>query len=278
MAEFDIDGARPPARASKATTRATDPARSARAPDAPARGPRPGNDAASLLSLQRSVGNAGVIQRLRDGDPEAQEAEAASPVLGVVGKGGGSRLPDPTRQGMEARFGQSFADVRIHTGGAAADSARHVDASAYTVGNEIVFAEGRYDPASAPGQRTLAHELAHVVQQRSGPVDGSDLGGGVRVSHPSDRFERAAEHTASRVAGGEAVGSTASAPRAAVAQREMEETEEKDEVAGAVAQRQAEAAGEEPLEEEEEEGGGPVAQRQQPAEGEEPLEEETAAP
>ena len=262
MAEFDIDGVRPPARAPKATTRATDTARAARAPDAPAPGPRLGTDAASLLSLQRSVGNAGVIQRLRDGDPEAQEAEAASPVLGVVGKGGGSRLPDPTRQGMEERFGQSFADVRVHTGGAAADSARSVEAGAYTVGHEIVFAEGRYDPASAPGQRSLAHELAHVVQQRAGPVDGSDVGGGIRVSHPADRFERAAEATASRVAADGSFSAGAVAGHAGVTQRQTEDTEEPEDEGvptGAVAQRQAEEA-----EEPEEEGvpTGAVAQRQ----------------
>jgi hypothetical protein len=118
----------------------------------------------------------------------------------------------------------------VHTGGRAAASARSVASSAYTVGHEIVFGDGQYDPGSGRGQRTLAHELAHVVQQRHGPVEGTDVGGGISVSHPSDRFERAAEATASRVASG------------AVAQRQTEGSDEEEEEGvpeGAVAQRQA---------------------------------------
>jgi hypothetical protein len=73
-----------------------------------------------------------------------------------------------------------------------------MNAQAYTVGSSVVFQRDRYDPASADGRLMLAHELTHVVQQRSGPVDGTDAGGGVRVSDPSDRFERAAVANAER--------------------------------------------------------------------------------
>jgi uncharacterized protein DUF4157 len=63
---------------------------------------------------------------------------------------------------------QDFSHVRLHTDGRAADSARSVSALAYTVGSDIVFAPGQYNPASAAGKRLLAHELTHVLQQTGG--------------------------------------------------------------------------------------------------------------
>lgn len=80
----------------------------------------------------------------------------------------GRPLDDPTRFDMEARFGQDFSGVRVHSEGAAADTARHAGAKAYTIGQHIAFAPGRYAPASSAGRHLLAHELAHVVQQRRG--------------------------------------------------------------------------------------------------------------
>ncbi|WP_018680462.1 DUF4157 domain-containing protein [Actinokineospora enzanensis] len=146
--------------------------------------------APGLLGLQRAVGNAGV---------GALVEEERSPVHGVIGSGG-SPLDAGTRAEMEGRFGGAdFADVRVHTGGAATESARSVNAQAYTVGSDIVFSGDRYDPGSAAGKHMLAHELTHVVQQRSGPVDGTEAGGGVRVSDPGDRFEREAVANADRV-------------------------------------------------------------------------------
>lgn len=77
----------------------------------------------------------------------------------------GRPLDGPTRSYLEGRIGHSFRDVRIHTDTAAARSARAVRADAYTVGNQIVFAEGRYRPDTASGLRLLAHEITHVAQQ-----------------------------------------------------------------------------------------------------------------
>lgn len=145
---------------------------------------------AGLLGLQRSAGNAGVA---------ALVEEERSPVLDVVGSGGGRPLDAGVRADMESRFGTDFGDVRVHTGDAADASAASLHAQAYTVGSHIVFAGGGYDPGTAAGQHLLAHELTHVVQQRSGPVDGTDTGGGVRVSDPNDRFERQAAATADAV-------------------------------------------------------------------------------
>jgi hypothetical protein len=144
---------------------------------------------------------------------------------------GGQPLDVDTRQDMESRFGQDFGDVRVHTGGAAHESAKSLNAQAYTVGSDIVFQQDRYDPASDAGRHTLAHELTHVVQQRSGPVDGTDAGGGVKVSDPSDRFEREAVASADHVmAGGPAPATAAPSVQrqeeGAAVQREGEEEEE----------------------------------------------------
>ncbi|MBE8522490.1 DUF4157 domain-containing protein [Amycolatopsis sp. H6(2020)] len=155
---------------------------------------------AGLLGLQRAVGNAGTSSLVE---------EERSPVHDVVGSGGGAPLDTSTREDMETRFGTDFSDVRVHTDGAAHDSAKSVNAQAYTVGSNIVFQRDKFDPASDSGKHMLAHELTHVVQQRSGPVDGTDAGGGVKVSDPSDRFEREAVSNADRLM-------TAPAPAAGV--------------------------------------------------------------
>ena len=123
----------------------------------------------------------------------------ASPVLDVVGKGGGQPLAPKVRADMEARLGAGFSDVRIHTDAKAAESAAAVSAEAYTVGSEVVFGRGSFAPDSLEGQHRLAHELAHVLQQRKGPVSGTDTGSGVAVSDPSDCFEQEAQATATQV-------------------------------------------------------------------------------
>ena len=77
----------------------------------------------------------------------------------------GRPLDDAARKFFSARFGHDFSQVRVHADAAAAQSARSLNALAYTVGRDIVFDAGRYDPNSVAGRRLLAHELAHVVQQ-----------------------------------------------------------------------------------------------------------------
>jgi hypothetical protein len=151
--------------------------------------------AGGLAHLQRAAGNAGVSAALAD--------EERSPVHDVVSSGG-RPLDTDVRSDMEARLGHDFGDVRVHDDGRAHDSAVSVNANAYTVGSNIVFQRDRYDPGSADGKLTLAHELTHVVQQRSGPVDGTPAGGGIKVSDPGDRFEREAAANAERVMAGPA--------------------------------------------------------------------------
>lgn len=97
----------------------------------------------------------------------------------------GRPLDEPTRLDMEARFGQDFTQVRVHSEGAAAMTACHAGAHAYTSGQHIAFAPGRYDPASTSGRSLLAHELAHVVQQQRGGAHPA-LGAGASHEHGAD--------------------------------------------------------------------------------------------
>ncbi|MEN3615268.1 DUF4157 domain-containing protein [Plantactinospora sp. ZYX-F-223] len=198
--------------------RAHDPAsRDVRAhpaqPNRPANGPAaPTGSAAAILALQRQAGNAAVneaIQRLRTEIEPGQEDGHHEPDSGLqpgpepvqrsavheVLRSAGTPLAEPVRRDMEARLGADFSDVRLHTGALAQRSAAEVDARAYTSGSHVVIGQGGAD------RHTLAHELTHVIQQRSGPVAGSEDGHGLRISDPGDAFERAAEANARQALG-----------------------------------------------------------------------------
>jgi hypothetical protein len=139
-----------------------------------------------LLYLQRHAGN-GAVAQLVSSDRDVVERATGN---------GGSPLAAETRAKMEQFHGADFSSVRVHTD---ATATAQLKADAFTVGERVVFAPGRYD------EPTLAHELTHVVQQRSGSVDGTDTGGGVKVSDPADRFEREAyANGAAFAAGGSA--------------------------------------------------------------------------
>ncbi|MFI6862024.1 DUF4157 domain-containing protein [Streptomyces sp. NPDC050421] len=166
-----------------------------------------------LLPLPHAMGNAAVVQMLRQaGHPGAEETQHEGGQASVqrsavhdVLRSAGQPLDHGTRTDMEARFGADFTDVRVHKGGAARTSAAEIGARAYTSGSHIVLGDGGGD------RHTLAHELTHVIQQRQGPVSGTDNGGGLRVSDPSDRFEREAEAQATRVLSGSAPARDAAA-------------------------------------------------------------------
>jgi hypothetical protein len=106
------------------------------------------------------------------------------------------------------------------------------------VGSNVVFQRDKYDPASTEGKTMLAHELTHVVQQRSGPVDGTAAGGGIKVSDPSDRFEREASANADRVMSAPAPASAQLSASGPAVQRE-EAPEEEEDVQTSAVQREA---------------------------------------
>lgn len=107
----------------------------------------------------------------------------------------GVPLSAPVLAEMEYRFDTDFSDVRIHTGEAAHVSAVLIDALAYTCGSRIVFQYGAFDPDTHEGKRLLAHELAHVVQQRLGVTCGAS---GERFTVVDGQLEHDAEASAER--------------------------------------------------------------------------------
>ncbi|TMF52662.1 MAG: DUF4157 domain-containing protein, partial [Chloroflexi bacterium] len=109
---------------------------------------------AAVMHLQKTAGNATVSAALEEQEP--------SLVKNVVGSGGGSPLDSDTKGFMESRMGADFSDVRVHTDAKASESARSVQAHAYTVGSDVVFQSGQYTPENDSGKRMLAHELSHV--------------------------------------------------------------------------------------------------------------------
>lgn len=150
----------------------------------------------ALLRLQRLQGNhyvqrlVGHLRRQRDKD----DVMAGEQVRSVL-RSGGARLDPSFRDRAESFLGADLSQVRVHTGAAAAESARAVQAHAYTSGVHVVFGQGMYDTRSTAGQNRLVHELTHVVQQQRGAVAGINSAGGLSLSDPSDRFEREASRS-----------------------------------------------------------------------------------
>jgi hypothetical protein len=143
------------------------------------------------------------LQRRAAGRSEVDEAPL---VVHEVLRSSGQPLDPRTRSLMEPRFGHDFSRVRVHTDAKAAESAQSVNALAFTVGHDLVFATGEYNPQSSDGMRLLAHELAHVVQQRE---VGHDAGvqHRLRVGDEDDAAEREADAMAER-----SLSSTATPP------------------------------------------------------------------
>lgn len=103
------------------------------------------------------------INRYTAQSPEHSEAVPAS--VGQVLASSGRPLESSLKQDMEAGFGYDFSNVRVHIGAFAEQSAKDVNANAYTVGHNIVFGTGQFSPETLLGRRLIAHELTHVVQQ-----------------------------------------------------------------------------------------------------------------
>jgi uncharacterized protein DUF4157/lysine-specific metallo-endopeptidase family protein len=105
------------------------------------------------------------LERVADNSRIQPEACVAPALVHDVLRSPGQPLDPATRAFAEPRFGRDFSQVRVHTGEPAGESARAVNALAYTVGKDVVFAAGLYRPHTADGRSLISHELAHVVQQ-----------------------------------------------------------------------------------------------------------------
>jgi hypothetical protein len=139
--------------------------------------------ASTALSLQRSP-------------TSGSEPMKAPPIVGDVLRSPGQPLDRATRAFFELRFGHDFNRVRIHTDSQAAESARAINALAYTVGRDVVFGAGGFDPSTDCGKRLLAHELAHTIQQDRG-IQRKDHS--ISLAAPSDSSEYEADASAEAV-------------------------------------------------------------------------------
>lgn len=127
----------------------------------------------------------------------------------------GTPLESRTLAMMASGFGHDFSAVRIHADGAASESARAVNALAYTVGRDVVFAAGQYSPDTSSGRRLIAHELAHVVQQQH--LAAVPVG----ISEPRSALEDQADRAADRLMSGRPVHGLARAQMPLIA-RELD--------------------------------------------------------
>jgi uncharacterized protein DUF4157 len=153
--------------------------------------------ARAFHSLQRERGNT-FLQRLVangsavSGDDLGDRIERAS-------AGSGQSLDAGVRGRLEESTGADLAGVRVHDNGEADSLAAAINAVAFTTGRDIFFRSGAYRPNTPQGMRLLAHETTHVLQQATGPVDGTPMANGISVSDPTDTYEREADAQADRV-------------------------------------------------------------------------------
>jgi len=141
------------------------------------------------------------VQR-KEAGPSADALGVAPPVVQQALSSPGRPIDASTRAFFEPRFGFNFGHVRIHDDALAVESASAVQALAYTVGQDVVFGKGEYSPETPTGKSLIAHELAHVVQQRpAAPAKQR----GPEISEPADSDERAADAALDRVPADEAV-------------------------------------------------------------------------
>jgi hypothetical protein len=159
--------------------------------------PEPADPAAPLHELASNVGNQAFTSSI------AREAAGILPT-GEVHPNVQSEITNSRGSGASLdanvadRFGDSLgdlSDVRVHTDDNADRLNRSVSARAFATGTDVYFAKGEYSPGSADGDKLIAHELAHVVQQRGAPQ-----GGPLSVSQPGDAMETEADSVADEIA------------------------------------------------------------------------------
>lgn len=109
------------------------------------------------------------IQRQASSESSAPTSNFIPPSVYQTLEQPGQALDGQSRQYMESHFGHNFDSVRIHTDNRAAQSAQDIQANAYTVGQNVVFADNQFQPNTASGKQLLAHELSHVIQQNNAP-------------------------------------------------------------------------------------------------------------
>lgn len=161
-------------------------------------------DATSSGLISRSAYFDGGTASTRDADGVTANADE---LVERAGSSSGQPLPDALRTSFEATLGVGLGGVRLHTGGASAAAADAVDAHAYAIGNDIHFGAGTYDPSTPQGQRLIAHEVVHTVQQAGSAPKAAQFK--LRVSSPGDAHEVEADTLADRMVAGMPASTTA---------------------------------------------------------------------
>jgi len=154
-----------------------------------------------VLSAQRTVGNRAVTSVQRKANAGGELDSTLSAEINRT-RGGGSPLPIGLRGPLEQSFGSNFSGVRVHTDQQADTLNRSVQAKAFTLGSDIYFRKGNYQPGTSGGQELLAHELTHVVQQGG---SSNRVQGKLSVGPASDRYEQEADRVAKQVTRGGSV-------------------------------------------------------------------------
>ncbi|HUJ57405.1 MAG TPA: DUF4157 domain-containing protein [Kofleriaceae bacterium] len=184
--------------------------------DAPARDDdvAPGRiNRSALLAAPAHPLASGILQRKAERDGNGVAADSEQAVANAAGSSSHG-LPEMLMRKFESSLGADLSGVRVHTGGESQAAAHAVGAKAYTVGQDIHFGAGHYDPSSPGGEHLLAHEVAHTVQQQGGtPTRQNKL----EVSTPFD----AAEHEADRAADAMVSGGPATIAAAAGLSRKV---------------------------------------------------------
>jgi hypothetical protein len=153
-----------------------------------------------LAALHGSMGNRAAgraLSRWAHGGGIGADGLVHPDIQAAIGaaRGAGRPLDRSSATSLSEAYGDSFDDVRVHADHRSDALAGAVAARAFTVGRDIFFAAGEYRPGTPSGDQLLAHEAAHVVQQRGAPDSGP-----LQVSQPGDALERDAE-AAARAAG-----------------------------------------------------------------------------
>ena len=166
-------------------------------PRAPDQKPRE-EDAAPLQHLVSNVGNrafGGAIARTQGAGimPSGTVHPSVQSKIDTT-RGSGSALDAGVANKLSPSLGD-LSDVRVHTDSTAHDLNHAVSAKAFATGNDVYFAKDQYKPNTTDGDKLLAHELAHVAQQRGAPTSGP-----LTVSNPGDSMEREADDVADKLA------------------------------------------------------------------------------
>jgi hypothetical protein len=139
-------------------------------------------------------------EKLQKKPAGAAEAAGEAPAsVHEVLRSPGQPLDPATRAYFEPRFGHDFSQVRVHTDARAAESAHAVNALAYTMGRDVVFGAGRYAPKTPGGQRLIAHELTHFVQQNRPAAKAAATVNPITIGKPGDLCEQEADKVAIRI-------------------------------------------------------------------------------